>query len=126
KTSYRLILPGPDEKPRLQGWAILENQTDSDWNNVNLSLVSGRPISFIEDLYQPMYLPRLIVQPELFASLRPQTYAAGLDKDQPAERFAETKEEREREKPRKAPTLPAKSHGGPSSHERHAKALPCL
>ena len=55
KTSYRLILA---EKPALQGWAIVENQTDNDWTDVQLSLVSGRPISFIQDLYQPLYIPR--------------------------------------------------------------------
>lgn len=96
KTSYRLILPGgtepppvedgkklhdvqPASKASLQGWAIVENQTDSDWKDVQLSLVSGRPISFIQDLYQPLYIPRPIVQPELYASLRPQTYEGGLD-----------------------------------------------
>jgi len=42
KTSYRLLLG--EDKPQLQGWAIVENQTDNDWNNVQLSLVSGRPI----------------------------------------------------------------------------------
>src|SRR6266700_3692604 len=80
KTSYRLVLPGEDgnDKSKLLGWAIVENQTDNDWSNVQLSLVSGRPISFIEDLYQPLYVPRPVVQPELYASLRPQTYAAGL------------------------------------------------
>ena len=62
----------------VQGWAIVENQTDNDWNNVQLSLVSGRPISFIQDLYQPLYIPRPVVQPELYASLRPQTYEAGM------------------------------------------------
>ena len=62
----------------LQGWAIVENQTDSDWKDVQLSLVSGRPISFIEDLYQPLYIPRPVVEPELYASLRPQTYGEGL------------------------------------------------
>jgi hypothetical protein len=89
KTSYRLILgskpPEPGAPPAtqpaaqgaLQGWAIIENQTDNDWTNVQLSLVSGRPISFIEDLYMPLYIPRPVVEPELFASLRPQTYAAG-------------------------------------------------
>jgi len=72
KTSYRLLLNAdPKEKPSLQGWAIVENQTDNDWNNVQLSLVSGRPISFVEDLYQPLYVPRPVVEPELFASLRP-------------------------------------------------------
>jgi hypothetical protein len=46
---------------------------------VQLNLVSGRPISFIQDLYQPLYVPRPIVQPELYASLRPQTYEGGID-----------------------------------------------
>jgi hypothetical protein len=76
KTSYRLILDSVGA--RLQGWAIVENQTESDWNNVSLSLVSGRPISFMMDLYQPLYLNRPMVAQELFSSLRPQSYAGGL------------------------------------------------
>ena len=79
KTSYRLTLAdAKDEKAKsnLQGWAIVENQTDSDWNDVSLSLVSGRPpLSFRMDLYQPMYLPRPEAKLELFAGLTPQTYA---------------------------------------------------
>ncbi len=82
KASYRLVLAGDDpndRKPKatLQGWAIVENQTDNDWNNVRLSLVSGRPISFVQNLYQPLYVPRPEVTPELHASLRPQTYEDG-------------------------------------------------
>jgi cytochrome c556 len=76
KTSYRLMLD--DKGARLQGWAIVENQTESDWNNVSLSLVSGRPISFTMDLYQPLYLQRPNVVPELFAGLRPQVYSGGI------------------------------------------------
>ena len=79
KTSYRLLLDdGKDAKPFIQGWAIVENQTDTDWNNVQLSLVSGRPISFIQDLYQPLYIPRPVVQPELYASLKPSEYEEGM------------------------------------------------
>ncbi|MEX2187828.1 MAG: hypothetical protein WD875_13570 [Pirellulales bacterium] len=79
KTSYRLVLD--DKKPpMLQGWAIVENTTDSDWENVDLTLISGRPISFVMDLYQPLYLPRPVVEPELFASLRPQTYEQDLER----------------------------------------------
>jgi hypothetical protein len=78
KTSYRLLLGGAGaeagEKPKLQGWAIIENQTDNDWNQVQLSLVSGRPISFIQDLYQPLYVPRPTVVPEMFAGLMPRMY----------------------------------------------------
>ncbi|ADB17954.1 conserved hypothetical protein [Pirellula staleyi DSM 6068] len=73
KTSYRLVLD--DEKqPLLQGWAIVENTTEEDWNNVNLTLISGRPISFTMDLYQPLYIDRPEVKPELYASLTPRTY----------------------------------------------------
>lgn len=79
KTSYRLVLS--DEKaPLLQGWAIVENTTEEDWKDVDLTLVSGRPISFIMDLYQPLYVPRPVVEPELFASLRPQTYGQDMDR----------------------------------------------
>ena len=78
KTSYRLMLEPKSNIARIQGWAIVENQTESDWNNVSLSLVSGRPISFTMDLYQPLYAKRPNVVPELFASLRPQVYAGGI------------------------------------------------
>src|SRR5205085_3544563 len=73
KTSYRLVL-NKEGKPYLQGWAIVENPSDEDWNDVGMVLVSGRPISFQMDLYQPLYVPRPMVEPELFASLRPPTY----------------------------------------------------
>jgi hypothetical protein len=76
KTSYRLVLG--EDKPLLQGWAIVENTTEEDWENVNLTLISGRPISFVMDLYQPLYVDRPVVQPELFASLRPRTYDQDL------------------------------------------------
>jgi hypothetical protein len=77
KTSYRLIL-GDKEKPYLQGWAMVENPTDEDWNGVKMALVSGRPISFKMDLYNPLYVDRPTVEPELFASLRPVAYSGGF------------------------------------------------
>jgi flagellin-like hook-associated protein FlgL len=76
KTSYRLILD--DKAAHLQGWAIVENQTESDWNNISLSLVSGRPISFVMDLYAPMYLTRPTVIAAGYAELRPQLYEGGM------------------------------------------------
>jgi hypothetical protein len=79
KTSYRLVL-GKDQKPQLQGWAIVENPSDEDWSQVGMALVSGRPISFRMDLYQPLYVPRPLVEPELFASLRPATYEGAMEK----------------------------------------------
>ncbi len=78
KTSYRLVLD-PKGKPFLQGWAVVENTQDEDWNGVRMALVSGRPISFQMDLYQPLFVSRPVVEPELFASLRPPTYQGAMD-----------------------------------------------
>ncbi len=79
KTSYRLVLgKEKEDKPFLQGWAVVENATDEDWKDVRMALVSGRPISFQMDLYTPLYVPRPTVVPELFASLRPVTYNGAL------------------------------------------------
>jgi hypothetical protein len=78
KTSYRLVLAADDAKPMLQGWAIVENTTEEDWQKVKLTLVSGRPVSFIMNLYDPLYVQRPTVEPELFAGLRPQVYGQDL------------------------------------------------
>ena len=96
KTSYRLVVDdaaeaGADKKQKalLQGWAIVENTTDQDWKDVRMELVSGRPISFRMDLYQPLYVPRPQVMPELHASLTPQRYGQSLaDADREFERAA--------------------------------------
>ena len=80
KTSYRLVLSTKkDGKPMLQGWAIVDNSSEEDWKDVHMALVSGRPISFQMDLYQPLYVPRPVVEPELFASLRPPTYQGAME-----------------------------------------------
>src|SRR5215475_659914 len=81
KTSYRLLL-GDNSAAFLQGWAMVENQTEADWSNVSLSLVSGRPVSFIMDLYRPLYATRPVVRPELYAGLTPQKYEDAMsDRD---------------------------------------------
>jgi hypothetical protein len=82
KISYRLLLGeagAATAKPYMQGWALVENTTDDDWNGVKLSLVSGRPVSFIQDLYQPLYLPRPIVPPDVVASPFPQIAGGAIE-----------------------------------------------
>jgi hypothetical protein len=61
KSSYRLIF-GKGPQPTLEGWAIVDNTTGEDWANVQLSLVSGRPISFISRLYEPRYVNRQVAE----------------------------------------------------------------
>ncbi len=57
KSSYRMIFAAAGQ-PTLEGWAIVDNTTSEDWTNVTLSLVSGRPISFISQLYAPKFVTR--------------------------------------------------------------------
>ena len=57
KSSYRLIF-GEKGQPTLEGWAIVDNTTGEDWTKVQLALVSGRPISFVSQLYAPKYVQR--------------------------------------------------------------------
>ena len=80
KVTYRLALE-EGGKPYLQGWAIVENTTDEDWNGVELALVSGRPISFVQDLYQPLYIHRPLIPPDVIASPYPQTHEGDLSAD---------------------------------------------
>ncbi|QOI99376.1 MAG: hypothetical protein HRU70_02265 [Phycisphaeraceae bacterium] len=88
KASYRLVLPdekkaaapAPGKSPSslsLQGWAIVENPTDEDWNNVTLSLVSGRPVSFQMDLYEPLFVTRPQVPVPTVPGVMPRAYAGG-------------------------------------------------
>ena len=82
KTSYRLVLPSRDEsQAALQGWALVENPTEADWTSVDLTLVSGRPVSFVTDLYTPRYIQRPFVVLEDDAVVRPENYAAGSSND---------------------------------------------
>jgi len=59
KVSYRLVLS--QEKPFLQGWAIVDNNSDIDWENIELALVTGKPVSFIQDLYKVHKLARPMI-----------------------------------------------------------------
>jgi hypothetical protein len=66
KGSYRLSLPAdPQAKTaRLQGWAILENFSGRPWQDVELTLVSGNPVTFRQALYESYYVKRPTVPVE--------------------------------------------------------------
>jgi len=76
KTTYRVVL---DEKgkPFFQGWAIVDNISEEDWNGIQLSLVSGTPVSFIQQIQNPVYRYRPIVPLQQDLNMRPQTYEPG-------------------------------------------------
>jgi hypothetical protein len=73
KTTYRVVLD-PEGKPFFQGWAIVDNVSEEDWKDVRLSLVSGSPISFIQQLQKPFYRYRPIIPTPQDLQLAPQVY----------------------------------------------------
>ena len=73
KTTYRVVLDSSG-KPFFQGWAIVDNVSEEDWNNISLSLVSGSPVSFIQPIQKPFYRYRPVVPIPEDLKLNPQTY----------------------------------------------------
>jgi hypothetical protein len=73
KTSYRLVLDDEGEA-QIQGWAIVENTGEVDWTEISLGLVSGQPVSFVMDLYSPIYTSRPRVAPDVATAVAPQQY----------------------------------------------------
>ncbi len=62
KPAYRIVV-GDDGEPLLQGWAVVDNVSGEDWNNVQLSLVAGTPMSFVYDLHSPQFMKRVDLTP---------------------------------------------------------------
>lgn len=82
KPAYRLVM-GKDQKPLLQGWAVVDNVSGESWRDVRLSLVSGSPISFRYDLHSPQYTERVDLTPERaqVAVAPPPTEAPGYSEE---------------------------------------------
>ena len=79
KSTYRILLPsGANQEPLIQGWAVVDNTLGEDWKNVRLSLVSGAPQSFVQNLSTPYYVRRPVVPLPHSALLTPQTHEGAL------------------------------------------------
>ncbi len=75
KSSYRLILGAA---PLLEGWAIVDNTTDSDWSGITLSLVSGKPVSFQSRLYAPKFIERPFADLAEERAVAPELYRGAM------------------------------------------------
>lgn len=76
KTTYRLDVSG--EKALFQGWAIVDNGGDFDWSGVLLSLVTGRPVSFIQNLFDPHYVDRPVLPLSIAGGAPAVSYESGF------------------------------------------------
>jgi hypothetical protein len=82
KTSYRLIISKTLEQKQqclLSGWCMVENTTNQDWENIELTLVAGMPVSFRYDFYKPIFIQRPIIKPPTVLSAKPTNIEEGLE-----------------------------------------------
>jgi hypothetical protein len=77
RTTYRLVLE--KRTAMLQGWALLHNDTDEDWQGVKVELVNGRPDSFLFPVAAPRYARRTLVPPANELSTVPQLLDTTVD-----------------------------------------------
>ena len=70
KSSYRATTLDA-ARARLQGWAILENVTGNDWNNIDLTVATGNPVTFRQALYATYYVTRPEVPVEILGRILP-------------------------------------------------------
>ena len=76
KAAYRLDLSS--DPAFLQGWAIIDNASDTDWRDVELSLFVGRLTSFVQPLYQPYHLQRETIPLAIAGTAAAKVYGAGF------------------------------------------------
>ncbi|MBS1858100.1 MAG: DUF4139 domain-containing protein [Acidobacteria bacterium] len=79
KSSYRLLFG--EKSATLEGWAIVDNTTGEDWTKVSLALVSGRPISFVSQLYPPKYVTRPEAELADDTAARPVVHSGAFESD---------------------------------------------
>jgi hypothetical protein len=79
RVSYRLALgegeapPEGADDPRLtlMAWGIVHNPADEDIDQVELTLTTGQPVSFVIDLYHPKRVERAVVEEQSRAAAPP-------------------------------------------------------
>jgi hypothetical protein len=79
RVSYRLVFGENGQKSRVQGWALVHNDSDEPWRQVKLELANGRPTSFLYPLAAPRYAEREMVTPDESLSTVPQLLTQNPD-----------------------------------------------
>jgi hypothetical protein len=79
KATYRILLGEESVPPLIQGWAVVDNTQDEDWEGVNLSLVAELPVSFVHDLYTPRYIRRPVDQVQETTGVLPPQLEDGMN-----------------------------------------------
>ncbi|MBD3189044.1 MAG: DUF4139 domain-containing protein [Candidatus Heimdallarchaeota archaeon] len=65
RLSYRILFDEEEKELNLYGIAVVDNTTSIDWKDIVLRLVTGKPVSFQYDLYNPLYFERPEIEREV-------------------------------------------------------------
>ncbi len=79
KATYRILLGEEGKPPMIQGWAVVDNTQDEDWENIQLALIAGLPVSFVHDLYTPRYIRRPVVKVQETTGVLPPEVEEGME-----------------------------------------------
>ncbi len=91
KSSYRLTLSDDADATTasIQGWAVLENLSGEDWEGVDLTVVSGNPVTFRQALYTAYYVARPEVPVEVLGRVMPPMDEGGVGMPEDRRRLEE-------------------------------------
>jgi hypothetical protein len=97
KPAYRVVLRKDAKEGLLQGWAVVDNVSGEDWDQVGLALTAGTPLTFTYDLYSPRYVQRPDLSPpqEAMAMAPPPPTDGASAPEEPAPSAAPAADKRE-------------------------------
>jgi hypothetical protein len=78
KPSYRVVVE-PGGKVMIEGWAIVDNTSGEDWNNVLVGVGSSSALAFRYDLWSVRQIERETLQAEARFALAPPTAVSPYD-----------------------------------------------
>ena len=78
KAAYRLTLDGDSGQGGLQGWAVLENLSGENWDGIDLTVISGNPVTFRQALYNAYFVNRPEVPVEVLGRILPRVDQGGV------------------------------------------------
>ncbi|SMH57561.1 DUF4139 domain-containing protein [Azospirillum agricola] len=126
KATYRLSAPARGATTgALQGWAVLENLSGEDWRDVELTVVSGNPVTLRQALYTPYFVERPEVPVEVLGRVLPTADEGAVTLDhQRAARLQESQAEAAAPRAMAAPAPMAAPGAAPMAAGALAKAAP--
>lgn len=126
KTSYRLTMPKDPlaTEADLQGWAVVENLSGEDWSGVELTIVSGNPVTFRQALYDAYYVDRTQVPIEVLGRIIPRTDSGSVETERVAALDEAPRKAKQRARRKTATARPSGGIMGMMSSTRAAPAAP--